>query len=71
MIYSNCDANALYAMESARLGGYMDENDKEDEFCPICGMFEPDYYYINDEGDCVGCCECVVRSDTQYGFPSL
>ena len=48
MIYSNCDANALYAMESARLGGYMDENDKEDEFCPICGMFEPDYYYIND-----------------------
>ena len=28
MIYSNCDTNALYAMESARLGGYMDENDK-------------------------------------------
>ncbi len=68
MLYKNSDSYAAYAMERARLGGYEDTDTREDDFCPICGMFEPEYYYINDECECVGCCECVVMSDTKYGF---
>ncbi len=65
MIYSNGDARAAEALEYARLGAYgeADYGEKRMVCCPVCGMNEPDYLYINDNEDCVGCSECVMRTE--------
>ena len=34
--------------------------------CPVCGAFELEHYYINDDEECVGCSECVRKSDVMY-----
>lgn len=62
MIYSNDDPMAIYAMERERTGNYGDYNDQY-EVCPICGMHNPEYYYVNEDDDCIGCSECVYKTD--------
>lgn len=69
MIYTNDDNRAVGAMELARLGdygGYDTEYGGGELVCPICGMYEPDLFYINDEEECVGCSGCVYSSDRPY-----
>ena len=67
MIYSNDDPMAILAMEIARTDNY-GEYDSYDggTVCPVCGAFEPEHYYINDDEECIGCSECVRKSDVMY-----
>lgn len=63
----NDDPMAILAMEIARTDNY-GEYDSYDggTVCPVCGAFEPEHYYINDDEECVGCSECVRKSDVMY-----
>jgi hypothetical protein len=65
MIYSNDDPMALLAMEIDRTGDYGD-CDNDGEKCPICGFYEPEYYYLDDDEECIGCSECVYRTDVLF-----
>ena len=63
MLYRNDDPRAILAMEEARTGnygedGYYESFDKV-ERCPLCYAYEPDCFYIDYDGECVGCSECV------------
>lgn len=50
MIYSNDDPMAILAMEIARTDNYGEYDSYDGEtVCPICGAFEPEHYYINDD----------------------
>lgn len=67
MIYSNDDPMAILAMEIARTGNYGEYDACDEEtVCPVCGAFEPEHYYINDDEECIGCSECVRKSDVMY-----
>lgn len=62
MKYRNDDPKAIIAMELERTGNYGEfygENDGQN--CPVCGAFEPEHFYMNDDEECVGCYECVHR----------
>lgn len=41
-------------------------SDAMETVCPVCGAFELEHYYINDDEECVGCSECVRKSDVMY-----
>ena len=57
----------MMAMEIARTDNYGDYDSYDGEtVCPVCGAFEPEHYYINDDEECVGCSECVRKSDVMY-----
>ena len=50
MIYSNDDPMAILAMEIARTDNYGEYDSYDGEtVCPVCGAFEPEHYYINDD----------------------
>ena len=50
MIYSNDDPMAILAMEISRTDNYGEYDSYDGEtVCPVCGAFEPEHYYINDE----------------------
>ena len=68
MIYSNDDRMALMAMELARTGGYGSDYDSEISArrCPVCGAYEPEYYYLDDDEECIGCSECVYKTDILF-----
>ncbi|MBQ3471123.1 MAG: hypothetical protein IJH17_01950 [Clostridia bacterium] len=70
MIYSNDDPMALYAMEAERTGNYgSDYYGDEDIYtprCPVCGAYEPEYFYMNDDEECLGCTECVYRTEELF-----
>ena len=68
MIYSNSDPLALYAMEQARTGNYGADydDDSSDYVCPVCGATEPEHYYLDDDEECIGCSECVHKTDFLY-----
>ncbi len=67
MIYSNDDPMALIAMEIERTGNYGDCDEEENAMkCPVCGAYEPEYYYLDDDEECIGCSECVYRSDVLF-----
>lgn len=67
MIYANDDPMALLAMEIARTGNYGEYAFEEEAcICPVCSACEPDFYYLNDEEECIGCSECVTVSDILY-----
>lgn len=70
MIYSNDDPMALLAMEESRTGNYGDDYIPMDEdchlVCPICGAREPEYFYLDDDEECIGCTECVYKTDVLY-----
>ncbi len=53
-------------MERARTGNY-GEDGYEEYSCPVCGADSPDKFYIDNYGDCVGCTECVTKSDNPDG----
>ncbi len=64
MLYRNDDPRAILAMEEALTGnygedGYYSSYERDIKYCPVCGACEPDYFYMNDDGECVGCDECV------------
>ncbi len=63
MIYSNDDPMAILAMEHDRTSNYGDCFDDNDfiEACPVCDAYIPDYLYINDYEECVGCSECIHK----------
>ena len=63
MLYRNDDPRAILAMEVARTGNY-GEGDYYDSYdhvenCPLCGAYEPECLYVNDDDECIGCYECV------------
>ena len=65
--YSNDDPMAILAMEIARTDNYGEYDSYDGEtVCPVCGAFEPEHYYINDDEECIGCSECVRKSDVMY-----
>ncbi|MBQ8301634.1 MAG: hypothetical protein IJX57_06700 [Clostridia bacterium] len=67
MIYSNDDPMAIIAMEIERTGNYGDYADDTDTSkCPVCGAYEPEYYYLDDDEECIGCSECVYRTDVLF-----
>lgn len=72
MIYSNNDPMALFAMEEGRTGNYGSDyepyTDEEDmpRRCPVCGAYEPEYYYLDDDEECIGCTECIYKTDVLY-----
>ena len=54
-------------MEIARTDNYGEYDAYDGEaVCPVCGAFEPEHYYINDDEECIGCSECVRKSDVMY-----
>lgn len=61
MIYGNDDPMALAAMEEDRLG-YRDSG----QICPVCDI-EPEYFYLYEDDECVGCSVCVYETDTLLG----
>ncbi len=65
MIYSNDDPMAILAMEIARTDNYGEYDSYDGEtVCPVCGAFEPEHYYINDDEECIGCSEMCQESRT-------
>lgn len=67
MVYRNDSPGAVYAMEEGRTGNYgYDCYEDEPEACPACGSVFVDFYYKNSDGECVGCSECLYRSNTPY-----
>ena len=63
MVYSNDDPMALLAMERGRTGNYGDYYEVGEQKCPICSAIDPDYFYLNEDEECIGCSECVYRAD--------
>ncbi len=60
MMYRCDDPRALIAAEedrACRFGDYYDETSTK--YCPVCGAYEPDHFFMNDDEECVGCYECV------------
>lgn len=67
MIYSNSDPMALYAMECDRTGNYGEyETCGNGDMCPVCSAYEPENFYLNDDEECIGCSECIIKSDVLY-----
>ncbi len=66
MIYANDDPLSLLAMEEERTAGYGDCDYESDEKCPVCGVYGPEYYYLDDDEECIGCSECVYKSDVLF-----
>lgn len=68
MLYSNDDPMALIAMEMERTGNYGEDFYDEPEAlrCPKCGAYEPEYFYLDDDEECIGCTECVYKTDILF-----
>lgn len=66
MIYTNDDPMALLAMEMERTGNYGDCYEESGCVCPVCGAVKPEYYYLDDDEECIGCSECVYKSDVLF-----
>ncbi|MCD8180874.1 MAG: hypothetical protein LUF26_05275 [Firmicutes bacterium] len=66
MIYSNDDPMAILAMELERTDNYGDCDESDNPKCPVCGAFEPEYYYMDEDEECVGCSECVYKTDVLF-----
>ena len=66
MLYKNSDARAVVAMEIDRLGEYPES--ECNEMCPICGRYNPDYFFLDMYNDCVGCSDCIKRQDSLNYF---
>ena len=57
MVYCNDDYDICFAND--RYISCEDTISEREYYCPICGTYDSDVFYINDEGHCVGCSECV------------
>lgn len=66
MIYSNDDPMAVLAMEIERTGNYGDCDEDSGTKCPVCGAYEPEYYYLDEDEECIGCSECVYKTDVLF-----
>lgn len=69
MIYSNDDPMAILAMELERTGEYGEYEDccrYDSAACPVCGAYEPEYYYLDDDEECIGCSECIYKTDVLF-----
>lgn len=66
MIYSNDDPMSILAMELERTENYGDGDETDVMKCPVCGTREPEYYYLDDDEECLGCSECVYRTEVLF-----
>ncbi len=70
MIYTNDDPMAIFAMELDRTDGYGAVRGGfggyEREKCPVCGDSDPEHYYMNEDEECVGCSECLYKTDVLF-----
>lgn len=40
---------------------------QEKKSCPCCGALSPEYFYLNNEdGECVGCTECMSKTNVLF-----
>lgn len=60
MIYNNKDDRCLIEMEYHRLCSKECDFVKE---CPVCYEEDPEYFYIDKFGECIGCSECIEKID--------
>lgn len=58
MRYGNNDASCVGAMERHRLGNYGDDGENG---CPECGLINPEFVYINEDNEVVGCESCLRK----------
>lgn len=65
MIYNNNDPMAISAMEMERTGNYGDY-DAVEEICPACGARDPEFFYLDEDDECIGCTDCVTRTRTLF-----
>ena len=66
MIYTNDDPMALWAMEMERTDNYGDCDEERGERCPVCKAEKPEFYYMDDDEECIGCSECVYKTDVLF-----
>ncbi|MCI8404800.1 MAG: hypothetical protein HFE49_07865 [Clostridia bacterium] len=66
MIYTNDDPMAVMAMEEDRTADYGLCEDSHDEACPVCGAECPEFYYMDEDEECIGCSECVYRTEVLF-----
>lgn len=66
MIYNNNDPMAITAMEMERTGNYGDCYDAVEERCPKCGARDPEFFYLDEDDECIGCTDCIRRTRTLF-----
>ncbi len=66
MIYTNDDPMALLAMEMERTENYGSCDDRHVSVCPVCKAETPEFYYMDEDEECIGCSECVYRTDVLF-----
>lgn len=66
MIYTNDDPMALLAMEMERTESYGDCDGRYADRCPACGAETPEFYYMDEDEECIGCSECVYRTEVLF-----
>lgn len=68
MTYANDRPDAIAAMERARTGNYGEDGYNDETYtCPVCGAEDPDKFYIDFCGYCIGCSDCINESDYPDG----
>ena len=67
MIYSNDDQWQFWQWKlQGRIITVSMTHMTEKQYVPYAVLFEPEHYYINDDEECIGCSECVRKSDVMY-----
>ena len=39
---------------------------QEKKSCPCCGALDPKYFYLDEDEECVGCTECIFKTDELF-----
>lgn len=56
MVYRNDDSSALHSKDEELWLG-----DDEKTGCPECGLINPEFVYINEDNEVVGCESCLRK----------
>lgn len=56
MVYRNDDSSALRSRDEEL---WLGDDDKTG--CPECGLINPEFYYVDVDGNIVGCEDCLRK----------
>lgn len=56
MVYRNDDSSALHSRDEEL---WLGDDDKTG--CPECGLINPEFYYVDVDGNIVGCEDCLRK----------